>query len=222
MLKRILLLLLLIFVLTPAVTQGQRASVTLTLDDRFFDALLESVFKDGGTLDFPMDDRSSSRVEVPQKSSMLGGACLEGISIRKESRGRKTLARLIDGKILLPMAFSGVYNPPLLPCIEYSGFAETEMFLDFDRSSQTLIGRVAVTKVSLDGTGGVASGLVARLVQSSIDKRINPIQIAGLDRVSMMIPVQNSTNLSMKAVDVRHRISKGLLTLTITYEFLRN
>jgi len=222
MLKRILPLLLFICALTPVVTSGQRPSVTLTLDDRFFDALLEAVFRDGGSLDFPMDDKGPSQVEVQQRASVLGGSCVEVVSIRKESRGRKTLARLMDGKIFLPMAFSGTYDPPLLPCIEYSGFAETEIVLDFDRRAQTLIGRVVVTKVSLDGTGGVASGLVARLVQNSIDKRVNPIQIVGLDKVSMMIPVQNSANVSMKAVDVKHRISRGLLTLTITYDFLRN
>ena len=197
---------------------AQRATVTLTLDDGFFNALLEGVFRDGATLDFPLKGGDGAVAGYLP----TGSSCVEVVSIRRESDGRKTGARLADGKILAPLAFSGNYDPPLLPCIGYSGFAETEILLDFDRNSQSLIGRMVVNNVSLSGTGGVGSGFVARMVQSSIDERINPIKIVGLDAVSMTIPVQKGANVSMKAVDVKHRIAKGLLTLSITYEFSRS
>jgi hypothetical protein len=223
MFPKIFLLALLLSGILPVVASAQRATVTLSLDDRFFDALFESVFKNGGSLDFPLEDSGkSTSANNARELSILGPSCAEMISIRKESTAGKTIARLAEGKILLPMAFSGTYDPPLLPCLDYSGFAETELLLEFDRKSQTLVGKIVVNKVVLSGTRGVGSGFVARMVQSSIDKRVNPIEIVGLEKVSLMIPVQNSANISMRAVDVKHRITKGLLTLTITYEFSRS
>lgn len=223
MFSKIFLASILLLATLPISASAQRATVTLSLDDRFFDALFESVFKNGGSLDFPLDESNgSSSSNSSNELSILGASCAEIISIKKESKTGRTIARLAEGKILLPMAFFGTYDPPLLPCIDYSGFAETEILLEFNRKSQTLVGRVVVNKVTLTGTRGVGSGFVARMVQSSIDKRVNPIEIVGLDKVSLMIPVQNAANISMKAVDVQHRITKGLLTLIITYEFDRS
>lgn len=199
---------------------AQRATVTLTLDDRFFDALLQGVFRNDATLDFPLGDGKSPQTKGAATGSVF--SCEEMVSIRREANGKRTSARLVEGKILAPLVFSGKYNPPLLPCIGYSGFAETEIVLDFDSKNQTLVGRVIVSKVSLSGTGGIGGGLVARMVQSSIDEKVNPIKIVGLDNVSVTIPVQESANVAMRAVDVKHRITKGILTLTITYEFSRS
>ena len=218
MLKRSLVCLSLMLLLVTAAS-AQRATVTMILDDAFFDALLQGVFRNDATLDFPLGDDNSPQTKGA--ATGMGSSCEEMVSIRREGNGRKTAARLADGKILAPLVFSGKYNPPLLPCFGYSGFAETEIVLDFDSRNQTLVGRVVVNKVSLSGTGGIGGGLVARMVQSSIDKKVNPIKIVGLDNVSVTIPVQESANVAMKAVDVKHRITKGILTLTITYEFSR-
>jgi hypothetical protein len=76
-----------------------------------------------------------------------------------------------------------------------------------------------VREVNLSGTGGVGSGLLARMVQSSIDRKINPINILQMDRVSFVVPIQNSGSLRMRAVGIRHEVSAGALNVFVLYEF---
>ena len=45
-------------------------------------------------------------------------------------------------------------------------------------------------KVILNGTGGVGGAMIANLLQSSIDRRLNPIEIMRLDKLSFAIPIQ--------------------------------
>lgn len=75
--------------------------------------------------------------------------------------------------------------------------------------------------VSLNGTGGVGGNVIARMVQSSIDRKLNPIEIIKLDKISFMLPIQNSGNLRMRAVGVRHELVNGAINVHIAYEFLR-
>jgi len=59
-------------------------------------------------------------------------------------------------------------------------------------------------------------------VQSSIDKKINPIEILQTDKLSFVVPVQNAGGaLRMKAVTVRHEIANGVLNVYIAYEFVK-
>ena len=97
----------------------------------------------------------------------------------------KTSVNLRDGRIFAPIAFVGNYNPPLIGCVEFSGVAETNIVLEFDQQRQALIGRAQVTNVNLNGAGGIGGSVLARLVQSSIDQKINPIDIIKLDKVSV-------------------------------------
>ena len=137
----------------------------------------------------------------------------------REIDGVRTSVRLRDGVISAPIAFSGNYNPPLIGCIAFSGVAETTINLEFDQQKQTLVGRAQVSNVNLSGTGGIGSSVLARLVQSSIDKKINPIEILPMDKVSFVVPIQNSNALRMKAVGMRHQINNGVLNVSISYQF---
>ena len=60
---------------------------------------------------------------------------------------------------------------------------------------------------------------MARTVQSSIDKKINPIQILALDKISFVVPIQNAGSLKMKAVGIKHEVANNLLNVRISYEF---
>ena len=102
--------------------------------------------------------------------------------------GTKTAVRFRDGRIIAPIAFSGNYNPPLVGCVDFSGVAETNIELEFDAQKQILIGRARVINVNLSGTGGIGGGLIAKMVQSSIDKEINPIQILEINKLSFDCP----------------------------------
>jgi hypothetical protein len=212
-----------------SMANAQQAEVTITLNEQFFDVLLDAIFKNTTPPEFPISANSrESRVESretsissfnEQRTTNNEPICNEVIRLKRENEGVKTSVRFRDGKIVAPIAFSGSYNPPLIGCVEFSGVAETNIELQFDRQKQALTGRAAVTGVNLTGAGGLGSGILARLVQNSIDKKINPIEILQMEKVSFLVPIQNSGNLRMKAVGVRHEITNGALHVRLAYEF---
>ena len=108
-----------------------------------------------------------------------------------------------------------------LAAFNFSGYAEANIDLEFDQASQRLVARARVFNVSLNGTAGIGSSVIAKLVQSSIDKKINPIEIIRMDKLSFLLPIQNGANLRMKATGVRHEIDNGTLKIHIAYEFLK-
>ncbi len=222
--------LILAFLLSVSFAKAQQAEVSISLNEQFFDALLDAVFKNSGAVEFPLAEvRRDENVGFAnvkfdykdQKSKVKDQKllCNESIKLQREIDGVRTAVRFRDGKIYAPLAFTGNYNPPLIGCIEFSGWAETNIELEFDNEKQTLVGRAKVLNVQLSGTRGIGSSVITRLVQSSIDKKINPIQILQMDRVSFAVPVQNSTTLKMKAVGMRHEITNGALSVRIIYEF---
>ncbi|MBS1795897.1 MAG: hypothetical protein JSS81_18730 [Acidobacteria bacterium] len=226
--------LLLTVLLFGSLARAQTAEVSIRLDEPFFDALLDALFKNPNPPEFPLSqtdakpsapspnalapdtdkDRSPKTKDQPQSAR-----CNESIRLQREIDGTRTAVRFRDGKIYAPIAFTGSYNPPLIGCVDFAGYAETIIDLDFDAQKQALVGRARVLSVNLSGTGGIGSQLLARMVQSSIDRRINPIQILSLDRVSFVVPIQNSGTLRMKATGIRHEIANGALDVRISYEF---
>lgn len=193
------------------VAPAQTGEVTVSLNESFFDALLDAVFKDGNTLKFS---------EVTGESSVTRD-CDESVKLHREVKGRRTSVSLRNGKIFAPVAFTGAYAAPLVGCLEYSGVAESEIALEFDSGKQSLVGRVKVTNVVVNGTGGVGGTVVAKFVQRSIDEKINPLQILGLDRISLSVPVQGAGEISLKAVAIEHRIADGSMVVKVTYEMTR-
>lgn len=217
--------------------KAQQADVMISLNEQFFDSLLDALFK-AGEPKFPIAvvrEREKRRTEeegnVFAKASFKEGNkkldskseprhyCDESIKLQREIDGVKTAVRFRDGQIYAPIAFRGNYNPPLVGCVEFSGWAESIITLEFDNEKQSLIGRAKVTNVQLSGTRGVGSSIVTRLVQNSIDKKVNPMQILQMDKVSFAVPVQNAATLKMKAVGMRHEIANGALNVFISYQF---
>ncbi len=105
---------------------------------------------------------------------------------------------------------------------DFQGFAETNIDLEYDKQTQKLVGRVRVLNVQLSGTGGIGSSLITKLVQNSIDKKINPIEILQTDKLSFVVPIKNSNaSLRMKATGIRYEIGNGVLNVRIAYEFVK-
>ncbi|HEX8637868.1 MAG TPA: hypothetical protein VF692_07400 [Pyrinomonadaceae bacterium] len=219
--------------------RAQQAEVTIQLNEPFFDALLDAILKSSAPLEFPLAARDSgfgirdsksfvssfdeSGNKFPKKKSVRRNSqCSETIRLQREIDGVKTAVRFRDGKIYAPIAFSGNYNPPLIGCVGFSGWAETNIELEYDAERQSLIGRAKVLNVSLSGTRGVGGSLLTRIVQSALDKRINPIQILQADKISFVVPIQNSGSLRLKAVGVRPEIANGVLNIRVIYEFLKS
>ena len=183
----------------------QRAEVSLQLGEQFFAAMLDSIYQNFNPPAFRLTGESGCGI----------------LKIIRESGGARTAAQFRDGQIRVPLAFSGNYAPPFVGCIEFSGWADSVLDLEFDQSSQKLIGRSRVIGVHLDGTGGMGSTAIAKLLQSSIDKRLNPIEIFPLDKLSFGVPIPSTGTLRMRAVGIRHEVSGGVLNLRVTYEFTK-
>ncbi len=222
--------LILVIFLSVSFARAQNADVTIQLTEPFFEAVLDSMFKNGEPPEFPLAFNSSD-FQLPTSVFQTIGfmrqtteteqntRCRETIKLQRQMDGTKTAVRFRNGQISAPIAFSGNYNPPLIGCIDFSGVAETLINLEYDENKQTLIGRARVTNVRMSGTGGVGSSVLARMVQNSIDKKVNPINILATDKISFAVPIQNGGTVRMKATNVRPEVGNGVLNVFISYEF---
>ena len=224
-----------LFFLLFVTASAQKAEVTISLNETFFDALLDSIYQNFDPPEFSIAEASpKSQVAgpksmvygfVPNQRSKIkdqGSVCNESIKILREINGVRTAVRFRDGRIFVPLAFSGSYAPPFVGCVEFSGWAESNIDLEFDKDAQRLIGRVRVLNVNLTGAGGVGGSLIAKMLQGSIDKRLNPIEILTLDKLSFAFPVSKFGNLKMKATAVRNEIVNGALNVVVTFQFLKS
>src|SRR5512141_2107458 len=94
----------------------QKADITVSFDEQFFDSLLDAVFKTAGPefslaqnkpiSSFPLATRfADSRLAAASRP-----ACTESIKLLRENNSVRTAVRFRDGKIYAPLAFSGSYN----------------------------------------------------------------------------------------------------------------
>lgn len=196
--------------ITCSSTFAQKAEVTVSLNEPFFDALLDSMYQNFEAPQFPISNSRGS------------ASCSETVKILREGSGVRTAVRFREGKVYVPLAFSGNYAPPFVGCVDFAGWAETNIDLEFDRENQRLIGRAKVLNVHLNGSGGVGSSLIAKMLQSSIDKKLNPLEILRLDKLSFMVPIRDAGNLKMRSNGVRPEIANGLLNVFVEFEFLKN
>jgi hypothetical protein len=201
----------------------------VTLDEKFFDALLATIFRDLGAPSFPLQFTSlrgqgagggvgDGGSEVYSLAAFQGG-CANSVVIAPEDSNVKTGVRLTEGKILAPLAFSGSYNS-FGSCINFKGWAQANIELRFDQAQQTVYGQITVEGVNLEGTSPIVGGLVTPLVQRAINERVNPLEIMRSSQLTLAIPVKASNGtLKAQVKDVRSEVKDGTLRLHITYDF---
>ncbi len=224
-----------IILVSVSVARAQETEIKISLSEQFFDALLEAVFTNMDAPKVPLS-LAENRTEVAAKSAYVNAAfesrnadedssdeksraCDETVRLKKAVDGVRTAVRFRNGKILAPIAFEGNYNPPLIGCIGFSGWAETSIDLKFDQNKNALVGQAKVLNVNLSGTNGIGSSLVTRLVQNSIDKKINPLEIVRLDTLSFVAPIQDAGKLRMKAIGIRHVVKEKEIEVFLKYRF---
>lgn len=217
-----------------AVAYGQRTEITISLGEQFFETVIDSVFAHAAPPEFsiagnsakpgPLANEPWSALTISYPRSFLPepkAACKEAITLRRDNAGVRTAVLFRDGRISAPLAFSGGYNPPLVGCVQFAGLADTTLDLEFDEPGQRLIARARVTNVNLNGTGGVGGSVIARLVQSSIDRKINPIEMISLDKLSFLLPLQGDSKMRMVAKAIRPEVHPGRLDIHVAYEFTK-
>jgi hypothetical protein len=199
---------------------AQKTEITISFGEQFFDALLDAVFQYAPPPDFILTKNTSPARPIAIGNSFAStAACNETVKLLRETNGKRTSVRFREGRITAPIAFSGNYNPPLIGCVPFAGVAETIVDLEFDEPNQRLLARARVSDVNLNGTGGIGGSIVARMVQGSIDRKINPIEVIKTDKVSFELPLQSSGSVRMRATGFSHQIVNGQLVIHIAYNF---
>jgi hypothetical protein len=209
------------------------AEVTVTLNEQFFNSLLDAVFTRLRAPSFPLliakPEPKGNRpawaawgnpAPTLSHSNLKPGACDSRVVLESEMNGVKTAVRFENGRVVAPLAFSGSYSVALIGCINFQGWADTAITLSFDRERQVLSAHVTIMDIHLSNIPSLASGAVVGLVQSSIDRRINPVEILQAAQISPRVPIAVSGGaLRLRATEIRPEVTPGALSLHIFYEF---
>lgn len=198
-------------------------TIVLTFDEKFFDTLLSTIFRDLSPPAFklgegraPQTGEGGGRFVAAQEG---GGGCTEQISIAQEGSGARTTVSLKDGRIDVPLAFSGS-KVVLGNCMNFKGAAAANIALSFNREQQTLYGQINVEGVNLEGVSPIVGPIVTTFVQTSINQKVNPLVIMRGSQLTLNVPVEASNGtVRAQAKDVRGEIKDGALRLHISYEF---
>lgn len=191
-------------------------TVTIALEQSFVDAVLATTFSGLGTPTFHLGQNRDGAERI--ENALFQGGCANEITLLPEGSGAKTGVQFHNGTINAPMAFTGNYN--LGGCIQFKGWAQTSIKLQFDQEKQTVFGYVNVDGVNLEGVNPLANNFVTVFVQGAINQKVNPLVLVSEQQLSLMIPVKASNGaVKARAKDVRAEILDGSLKLYLTYEF---
>ena len=199
-------------------------TAVLTLDEKFFDTLLGTIFRD---LNPPAFRLAAMPKEMPLAGAQPGvffvqaqeGGCTNQVVLAAEGSGARTGVSLKNGQIVAPLAFSGS-RALFGQCMNFSGAAEANITLYFKPEEQTLYGQITISSVNLDNISPLASPIVTSFVQTAINQKVNPLVIMRGAQLSLNVPVQASNGtLKAQAKDVRSEVKDKALRLHITYDF---
>src|ERR1043165_71044 len=184
----------------PENGQNPPATVVIGLDQSFVDAVLATTFSGVGTPTFKLSEAAPSGKDRITTAAFQSG-CTNSITLLPEGSGVKTGVQFRNGTVSAPLAFTGSYSLAG-QCMQFKGWAQTNIKLYFEEPKQTVYGNVTVEGVNLEGVNPIANEFVS-------DKQLQ-----------LMIPVKASNGaVKAHAKDVRAEILDGSLKLHLTYEF---
>lgn len=179
-------------------------TAVVELDEQFFGALLDSIFRDLNKPAFP---------------PAAGEGCQNQVVVEPNAGDVKTGVLMREGKVIVPLAFTGTYNL-LGNCQNLRGTAEAGLEFRFAPEEQTLYGQLNVAGVNLEGMSPVLSGFVTAFVQGAINQRVNPLVLLRGQQLTLAIPVQAAGGtLQAQAREVHEEAKDGKLRLLVTYDF---
>jgi hypothetical protein len=218
--KRKLLFVVAILLFSSGFARAQNPpEITVTLSEQFLNSFLDAVFTNLDTPTFQLSKAENPKPKI-EKAKFEKAKCVESITLQREMNGVRTSVRIADGKILAPLAFTGNYDIPFVGCTNFKGWAEADLNIEYDAAKQTLFGRVKVNKVDLNGVPGIASGVVGKFVQGSIDKKVNPLEILKAEQISAIVPVQYAKGaIKLKATNMRTEVVGNALNVRVAFEF---
>jgi hypothetical protein len=216
------------------VRSNPAAEVTVTLNEQFFNSLLDVIFTRLKAPSFPLSiavagpevnnlpvlETQTPPVAKLAHAGAKPSACQSEVILEREISGVRTAVRFENGRVVAPLAFRGSYAVALLGCVNFQGWADTVINLNFDKERQVLSARVTIVDIHLSNIPSLASGVIVNLVQNSIDRRINPVEILQASQISTRLSITGSGGaLRMRATEIRPVVAPGALSLHIFYEF---
>ncbi|MEA2204796.1 MAG: hypothetical protein QOE77_1572 [Blastocatellia bacterium] len=182
---------------------------TVAINQQFANSFLNAIF----------DNLKEPSVSLGRAEGQAG--CGNVAILKREVAGVRTAVRFENGRIAAPLAFAGSYYSSLLGCIQFEGWANANITLEFDRGRQALVGRIRLENVHLTNVPELISGQLLGLAQTAIDNRYNPFTVVTLEQMSTRVPIAPAGGaLRFHAKEIRPEITPGLLTLHLVYEFV--
>jgi uncharacterized protein involved in outer membrane biogenesis len=192
---------------------GPAAEATVTINEQFLNSFLTAMF---------------DNLNEPTMALTMGGAqsspqCASEIRMKREVSGTRTAVHFDNGKIVGTLAFAGAYNQSLMGCIEFTGAADTDVNVDYDSARRAVVARFHVRDVRLNNMPAMLNGPLLSMVQGTIDRKYNPVELFTLDKLSTRVEIQPAGGaLQLRAREVRTEITAAALTLHIIYEFVKD
>jgi len=207
----------------PPGAERPAGSAQIVLKQAFFNEVLTTIFRDMNDPAFPLTlTENQTRVEPSdyQRAAYQAETVCDGkLTILEEGSGVRTSVRFENNRISAPMAFSGSYST-IVGCIQYTGWAQANLELRFDSATQSVVGRINVETVNLDGVNPVISGIVTPLIQTTLNNRVNPIQIVQGKQLAVDTPIAaTGARLRADVTDVRAEFKDDALNLYVIYSF---
>ena len=221
--KRFIFIILLVFSTSVAAQQSNStrvrravgapaAEATVTVNEQFLNSFLTAIF---------------DNLQEPSMPLTIGGAapsaqCTSEIRLKREVGGVRTAVHFENGRITGPLAFAGAYSASYLGCIEFSGWADSEVNLEFNSEHRALVARFQLRQIHLNDVPAIANGPLLNMVQTAIDRRYNPVDLFTLDQLSTSVNIQPAKGaLKLRAREIRPEITPTGLMLHISYEFVK-
>ena len=131
------------------------AEATITVNEQFLNSFLAAIF---------------DNLSEPSMPLTIGGAqstaqCASEIRLKREADGVRTAVRFEEGRIVGPLAFAGAYNVSLMGCIDFTGWADSEVVLSYDSSRRALVARFQLRNIHLNNTPTMLNGPLLSMVQ---------------------------------------------------------
>ncbi|MFN2501017.1 MAG: hypothetical protein ABR530_03280 [Pyrinomonadaceae bacterium] len=201
---------------------GPAGTAQIVLRQDFFNEVLGTIFRDMNDPAFQLAGAHPGPAENEPRfehAAFQNQACDSKITILPEGSGVQTGLQFDGNRIAAPLAFSGTYNS-LFGCLPFTGWAQTNLELRFDEAQQAVFGQINVETVNLDGVNPVLGGFVTPLVQSTLNSRVNPIQILNAKQVAVDLPIASTGgNLKANVKDVRAEVKDNALNMYVIFAF---
>ena len=185
---------------------------TIIVNEQFLNSFLVGMF---------------DNLQEPSMPLTAGGAqsaanCASEIRLKREVNGVRTAVHFENGRIVGPLAFSGAYYSSLLGCVEFTGWADAEVTMEFSRERRAVLARFQVRDIHLNNTPGMLNEPLRNMVQEhdrpslQSDRTVHPRTT--LNQHEHQAGRRRS---AFGSNEVRPEITPNELALHITYRFVR-